>query len=208
MDIDDRIHIRSFSKPEVAPILKAIVIALVIHLLFFINWYSNNEIETIEIPQWINVKLKAGFETITAKPKAEVKKYELSKTRENIIKRKAKVKVEKNKITSTKIKQKPSSKATTFINADSRPYKLINPKPVYPSAARRRGMQGMVMLIIRVNHKGFVDNVDVEKTSGFRVLDQSAVDSVSRWQFIPAKKENKFVSSTVKLPIKFYLNDV
>jgi len=208
MDIDNHIHLRSFVKSDVTPILKAVVIALLIHLLLLINWFSNNEIEPVEIPQWINVKLTAGFETISTKPKTQEKQHDSPKKKENSQKRKTEIQPLTKKITSAEKKQKALTKATTFIMADSQPYTLLNEKPVYPSAARRRGMQGIVLLSIKVNEKGFVEYVNIEKTSGFRMLDQSAVRSVSKWQFVPAKKENEFVSSVVELPIRFHLNDV
>lgn len=206
MDIEDHIHLRSFVKPDITPILKAVVVALMIHSLFFINWYSSNEITTAEIPRWINVKLTAGFETVDTKTKPpEKKKKELTKKKNNI-KKKANIQPEEKSITAAK--EKTLTKATIFVMADSRPYKLKNPKPVYPLAARRRGMQGIVLLIIKVNKKGFVESINIEKTSGFRVLDQSAVMSVKKWQFVPAKNEDKAVSSIIEIPIRFHLNNV
>lgn len=206
MDLDAHIHSRTFFKPDIRPLLKAVVAALVLHVMFLYNWVANKEITPIEIPQWANVKLIAGFETINKESKSAEKK------RTRIVK-KIKTKTpksypaKKNK-TSVEKQNKEKTKATTFIKADSRPYKLKNPKPLYPSAARRRGMQGIVLLSIKVNKKGFVESINIEKTSGFRILDQSAVKSVSEWQFVPAKKENQFVSSVVELPVRFYLNDV
>ena len=204
MDLDDHIHLRSFVKPDISPILKAIIAALLIHVILLFNWFSNSEITKVEIPQWFNVKLVAGFDIIKNKTKPPVisKKEPIEKNR--VVKKSTKrVSLLKKKTTSVENK----TKATTFIKADNRPYKLKNPKPNYPSAARRRGMQGMVLLSIKVNKKGFVEYIHIEKTSGFRVLDQSAVNSVSKWQFVPAKRENEFVSSVVEIPIRFQMND-
>ena len=206
MDLDERLHLRSFVKPDVAPILKAVMAALVVHALFVFNWFYPNEVTKAEMPQWFNVKLIAGFETVQTKSKVTGKK-ESPKINGTVKTLNKKNSFLKNKITSVEKSEKTLTKATTFIKADSRPYKLKNPKPVYPSAARRRGMQGLVLLSIRVNKKGFVENVNIEKTSGFRVLDQSAVNSVTKWQFVPAKKENEFISSVVEVPIRFQLND-
>lgn len=204
MDLDDHIHLRSFVKPDISPMLKAVIAALIIHVILLSNWFSNNEITKVEIPQWFNVKLVDGFEIIEneTKPPVISKKEPIEKNR--VVKKSTKkVSLLKKKITSVENK----TKATTFIKADNRPYKLKNPKPNYPSAARRRGMQGMVLLSIKVNKKGFVEYIHIEKTSGFRVLDQSAVNSVSKWQFVPAKRENEFVSSVVEIPIRFQMND-
>lgn len=209
MDLDAHIHTRSFFKPDVRPLLKAVVGALIIHALFLFNWFANKEISPVEIPQWVNVKLIAGFETINEKRKPpEKKRKKIIKKTEDIKKKAPEAYPIKNNETSVEKKDKVTTKATTFIKADSRPYKLKNPKPLYPSAARRRGMQGVVFLSIKINKKGFVENINIEKTSGFRILDQSAVSSVSKWQFVPAKNDNEFVSSIVEFPVRFHLNDV
>ena len=208
MDLDEHIYLRTFVKPDIAPILKAVIAALIVHVLLFISWQSNHKTNAAAVPQWVNVKLVAYFETDNKKISPTKKLKKKLPNNKIIEKRKADVKsVKKDNITTNKI-EKYTAKETTFIKADSRPYKLKNPKPVYPSAARRRGMQGVVLLKVKINKKGFVEYVNIEKTSGFRVLDQSAVSSISQWRFIPAKKENEFVASIVQLPIRFYLNDV
>lgn len=213
MDIDDHLHLRSFVKPEVMRIFKWLLGALVVHFIFIIIWNSNEKIISPEMTQWTNVKLIAGFEKITEKAKAAEKKNKALikkevKVNKNMINKKEGVSSVKKKLTSLAKDIKALTKATTFITANSRPYKFKNPKPAYPSFARRRGMQGIVMLNVNVNEKGFVELVSIEKTSGFRVLDQSAINSVSQWQFVPAKREGEYVSSVVQIPIRFQLNDV
>ena len=98
--------------------------------------------------------------------------------------------------------------ATTFIAADSRPYSLENPKPLYPAAARRRGMQGVVLLGVNINKTGHVEKINILQTSGFRVLDRSAIKSVKSWRFIPAQQDKQAVASIIEIPIRFMLNDI
>lgn len=83
---------------------------------------------------------------------------------------------------------------------------LDNPKPVYPHASRRLGEQGKVLLRVRVSADGAPENVDVKHSSGFPRLDQAALDAVSRWRFVPARRGAEAVSAWVLVPITFNLN--
>lgn len=82
---------------------------------------------------------------------------------------------------------------------------LNNPAPEYPAQAKRRGMQGSVMLGVVVRHDGTAKSVTVAESSGFAMLDESAKDAVSRWKFVPARKGNETVEARVMVPIDFRL---
>lgn len=80
-------------------------------------------------------------------------------------------------------------------------------RPPYPQFAREQGWEGTVILRIRVNLGGSVDSVYTQKSSGFPILDESAVHSVKTWRFEPAKDGEFPISSTVDLPIRFDLDE-
>jgi len=82
-----------------------------------------------------------------------------------------------------------------------------NPKPKYPAIARSRGWQGKVLLRVSVSAEGLSEAVAVHRSSGHEVLDESAVAAVEKWQFIPAKRGNTAVASSVIVPIIFTLNN-
>ena len=82
----------------------------------------------------------------------------------------------------------------------------FNPKPKYPAIARSRGWQGKVLLRVRVTAEGLSEAVSVHRSSGHKVLDESAVAAVEKWRFIPAKQGNTAVGCTVIVPIIFTLN--
>ncbi len=82
---------------------------------------------------------------------------------------------------------------------------LRNPAPDYPAQARRRAMEGSVMLSVVVREDGSAKTVTVEESSGFALLDASARDAVSRWKFIPAKRGDETVEAQVMVPIEFRL---
>lgn len=80
-------------------------------------------------------------------------------------------------------------------------------RPPYPHIAREQGWEGTVVLRIWVNEEGTVDSVKTQKSSGFPVLDDSAVQSVRSWKFEPAKDGEFPVPVTVDLPIRFDLDE-
>jgi len=83
---------------------------------------------------------------------------------------------------------------------------LNNPKPVYPSAARRMGMEGTVMLKVFVSRDGSAIKIEVAQSSGYEILDSAALQAVRNWRFIPARKGDIAVDEWVQVPVAFHLN--
>lgn len=83
---------------------------------------------------------------------------------------------------------------------------LSNPLPPYPSAAKRMGEEGRVLLRVQVGADGKPTDVTVIKSCGFPRLDESARDTVLRsWRFVPARQGDQPVAGAVKVPIDFTL---
>jgi protein TonB len=80
-----------------------------------------------------------------------------------------------------------------------------NPPISYPRRARRKGYEGTVLLEVLVNRNGKVDDLRIIASSGYAILDRSAVKSVKTWSFIPAKKGNDTVDMWVQVPVRFKL---
>ncbi len=80
-----------------------------------------------------------------------------------------------------------------------------NPIPGYPRVARKRGYQGIVLLKVLVSREGRVDDLLVLTSSGYDVLDRSAVKAVGKWRFEPGNIDGKRVTMWVKVPVKFEL---
>ena len=83
---------------------------------------------------------------------------------------------------------------------------LHNPAPEYPAMSRRRGEQGRLTLRVVVNINGDAENVQLDKSSGFELLDKAAITAVKGWKFVPAKNNNQPVSGTVIVPVRFSLD--
>jgi len=87
------------------------------------------------------------------------------------------------------------------LNADY----LNNPAPRYPEDARERGEQGKVLVRALVNVDGTVAELALRKSSGFTGLDQSALETVKKWRFVPARRGGDAVPAWVVVPITFSL---
>lgn len=78
------------------------------------------------------------------------------------------------------------------------------PAPEYPAPARRARMEGRVVLTVRVAPSGRVEAVSIAESSGWRLLDIRARDTVSRWQFQPAAA-GITSPAIVSVPVRFVL---
>ena len=83
-----------------------------------------------------------------------------------------------------------------------------NPKPPYPQEARDKGYQGTVRLKVEVLPDGRAGEIELKESCGFGMLDQSALDTVKKWRFIPATKGKTPISCWVIVPITFQLKDI
>lgn len=77
-------------------------------------------------------------------------------------------------------------------------------KALYTEEARRRSVEGDVVLEIVVRHDGSVGDVHVSQSLGSG-LDQKAVDAVRQWRFGPAKRQGSPVDVVVEVSVEFKL---
>ncbi len=82
-----------------------------------------------------------------------------------------------------------------------------NPHPPYPIMARKKGLQGKLILGVSVNNDGSVKNVSIKKSSGHRILDKVSKETIEKWIFVPAKKLGLAVEDSIQVPIRFVLTD-
>ncbi len=81
------------------------------------------------------------------------------------------------------------------------------PSPPYPREALITGLQGTVLLQVLVDVDGRPLRVDVERSSGHRVLDDAARRYVLRqWTFRPATKDGRPVQAVGLVPIAYSLD--
>lgn len=81
-----------------------------------------------------------------------------------------------------------------------------NKPPSYPIIARRNGWEGSVMLEAVVSPSGDCVEARVISSSGYQILDRTAIKAVRRWKFVPAMRGDEPIKSTVLVPVVFRLN--
>jgi protein TonB len=84
---------------------------------------------------------------------------------------------------------------------------LYNPRPDYPFAARQLHLEGRVVLHVLVNENGRPEEMSIGQSSGAPILDQTALEKVRTWRFVPARHGDKAIAHWVNVPIRFHLED-
>lgn len=83
---------------------------------------------------------------------------------------------------------------------------LARVEPDYPVEAYRRREEGTVLVGATVGADGRPARVEVVRRSGFRDLDQAAVDAVRQWTFEPAVRGGRQVEAEVQVPVTFRID--
>jgi TonB family protein len=90
--------------------------------------------------------------------------------------------------------------------SDSRPTKIDGPKPHYPIASRRLREEGEVLVRLCIDSSGAVETAQIQKSSGYRNLDHSALSALSKWRFlIPSQSINNDLAECFRFPVRFTL---
>jgi protein TonB len=84
------------------------------------------------------------------------------------------------------------------------PRLLHEVKPDYTEEARRRGVEGEVVMEIVVRQNGSTSDVKVLRGLGYG-LDQRAIDAVRQWRFSPANRLGHPVDVIVEVSVEFRL---
>ncbi len=77
--------------------------------------------------------------------------------------------------------------------------------PLFPRRAREQGWHGRVILRLVISPQGHVQSAKIHQSSGYPLLDTSALNTARDWEFQPAKNGSFPVAATVNVPIQFDL---
>jgi len=80
------------------------------------------------------------------------------------------------------------------------------PEEYYPPSLRRLGIQGLVVVSVKVNRSGCATEFAVEASSGADELDEAAMKWVDTAAFLPAEKDHAPIDSTGPVAINFVLH--
>ncbi len=94
----------------------------------------------------------------------------------------------------------------TSDSVDSLPKPRSRTAPEYPAKARERGIEGHVVLKIKVSERGDVEQVRVVESEPKGVFDRVAVRAIHDWTFAPAQYQGMPVAVSVSQRIPFRLN--
>lgn len=79
----------------------------------------------------------------------------------------------------------------------------------YPAQALHSRLQGQVILKVLVDENGMPQEVAVEQSSGYTLLDRSAREQVLKgWKFEPAMVNGRAVRAWARVPVTFNLNEL
>lgn len=160
--------------------------------------------------------IQISFVAPTSSEKSAKSKSEVAHNieRENALKQKqsektakAESKDDKNLFAGKKTSGRQDPNATATKAAESEPVfnaaYLNNPAPEYPASAKRRGIQGKVLVNVLVKADGTAAAVEISRSSGSSNLDSAALDAVKQWKFIPARRAGAAVQASVIVPVEF-----
>jgi len=74
---------------------------------------------------------------------------------------------------------------------------------VYPTIARETRTEGMVILEATIDESGAVRNVRVLRSHA--LLDQAAIDAVSKWKYTPTKLNGVAIPILLTVTVNFAL---
>ena len=87
-----------------------------------------------------------------------------------------------------------------------RPTKIDGPKPHYPIASRRLREEGEVLVRLCIDSGGEVEKAHIQKSSGYRNLDHSALTALSKWRFLTSSQSlNSGFAECFRFPVRFIL---
>lgn len=86
---------------------------------------------------------------------------------------------------------------------DQKPQLIHRVQPIYPSEARRKEINGKVILRFVVDRDGHVSDVRVVRAEPEGIFEEKAVEAVRKWRFKPGQYSGEPVNSRVTVPIRF-----
>lgn len=177
---------------------------------------TSNNSTSITLPGSIGsvmeVKIKEKQNHLEKRTTAKPDHKKVSKITEQ---HKSPIKIKKNTSTSEAITTLPqenlTSPATNKQQAESKArvisiiYKELSQHFIYPKLAQKRNWQGKVLLSLRVTSSGKINNVQLNSSSGYDVLDQAAINSLVKVGYLPKISSWLLYDIDLKLPVIYQL---
>ena len=226
LDFPTRMQPISFSSDRLTPLpMRAVVISIVIalHLAVFTAWQPTNTaapLREMEITIAVSTPPAAELAQNISPPAPEKIVAKLSAPPSPSVTQPEQLPLEKSsKVDAPEIASEapaiapPSPQRATnpappvvIISALFDADYLQNPTPKYPLLSRKLQEEGKVLLEVNVTATGTAERVLIKQGSGFPRLDEAALNTVRHWRFIPARRGDEAIASSVVVPIVFQLD--
>jgi protein TonB len=100
-----------------------------------------------------------------------------------------------------------SNEPVGIVSRKAQPDYAYNPAPDYPMLLRENNISGVVHMQVLVHTDGSPREINIHKSSGYRLMDEAALRAVRRWRFIPAMENGRISAGWVEFPIRFSLTN-
>jgi len=84
---------------------------------------------------------------------------------------------------------------------------LTAPSPDFPIRSRLKHESGVVILRVVVGEDGRVDEISVQRSSGFPALDEAALTAVRKWRWSPTIKDGRPTAITGTIGVNMVLRE-
>ena len=112
----------------------------------------------------------------------------------------------KGRVAAIKVEDKEFAKGAVKIEGELKPPRMTKEvQPVYPEKARQADVEGMVILSVRTDTSGKVENVRILRS--VPELDQAAIDAVKQWEYEPLMIKGKAVEAVFTVTVRFVLKE-
>ena len=156
-----------------------------------------------------NLKINKQRELSFPNPESITEKSNFTEINLNDIKKNSIINKSKGNVTplDKKVNYKRINKDKELSQALYKIGSINNPHPPYPIIARKKGIEGSLILSVSVNKDGSVGNVIIKKSSGHKILDKVSKETIEKWLFVPAKRMGQTIKDDIQVPIKFVLTE-
>jgi protein TonB len=80
---------------------------------------------------------------------------------------------------------------------------VSRPLPTYPADLLLRRIEGTVELLVTIGADGHVAKAELHRSSGYAAMDRSALKTIYRWTFTPARRGDAPIAKRAIVPIDF-----
>jgi len=83
----------------------------------------------------------------------------------------------------------------------------VQPRLIYPKIAQDNAYSGTIKLYLQISSEGYVEKVNLIKSSGFELLDEVTINYCKRLIFSPGLKDGKPIKSRIQWDMRYDLSD-